>query len=183
MQGLDYGRELADFTLISTLLSDQGCRDRRPGRFEAAGALPAQSDRCGLMSNRSFTSTPRTKTSGCSTGRSDCVDDFCHSCGNRRCTQNFVAQGAAEVVCRNPGCGACAVGLPTRLGKPPNAGCDRGAGIFRPCRPADHKQKIRLKQSEERLACRRISSLIPPPQIVNLMLKLVHGLLRFSLDE
>jgi hypothetical protein len=75
------------------------------------------------------------------------------------------------------------VGWPSPLAKPPNTGGGCGSGVFRPCRPTDHKQKIRLKQSEERLACRRITCLIPPPEIVNLMLKLIHALLRFKLDE
>jgi hypothetical protein len=97
--------------------------------------------------------------------------------------QNFIAQGATEVVCRDLGRGACVVGLPSPLGKPPNARRGRRLGVFRPRRSTDHKQKIRLKQSEERLACRRISCLIPPPETVNLMLKLIHGLLRFKLDE
>jgi hypothetical protein len=97
--------------------------------------------------------------------------------------QDFVAQCTAEVVRRDLGRGACVVGLPSLPGKPPNTGRGRGLGVFRPCRPTNHKQKIRLKQSEERLACRRITCLIPPPEIVNLMLKLIHALLRFKLDE
>jgi hypothetical protein len=97
--------------------------------------------------------------------------------------QNFVAQGTAQVVRRDLGSGAGVVGMPRPLGKPPNADRGRRLGVFRPCRPTDHKQKIRLQQSEERLACRSVSCLKPPPEAVNLMLKLVHGLLRFNLDE
>jgi hypothetical protein len=183
MQGLDYGKNSPIPHGFQLHTATQAAGTGAPARFEAAGARPAQSDRCGLTSIHSFSSTPRTETSGRSTGRSDCVDNSCHPGGNRRCTQNFVAQGAAQVVRRDLGRGAGGIRLPRPPGKPPNAGRGCGSGVFRPCRPTDHKQEIGLKQNEKGLSRRSVSRLEPTPEAVNLKLKLIHGILRFNRDE